>query len=136
MARVNTTGLNEIIRRFEAQKALLPKTVDKALKQGGEVMKEYMQAELAPHKDTGDLQDSLKVSAVKTDGGTKRVDIQPDGYDSKGVPNPIKGNVLEHGRPGHQPATPWAAPAAIRAEGAVVSAMEQVILDGLTGDGT
>ena len=136
MAKVTTTGLNEIIRRFEAQKTLLPQTVDRALKKGGEVMKEYMQAELAPHKDTGDLQDSLKVSAVKTDGGAKRVDIQPDGYDSKGVPNPIKGNVLEHGRPGHQPASPWAAPAAIRAEEAVVSTMEQVILDGLTSGGT
>ena len=48
--------------------------------------------------DTGDLRDSLILAPFQDKDGFIYTEVKFAGYDRKGVPNPIKANVLEHGR--------------------------------------
>lgn len=47
--------------------------------------------------DTGDLRDSLRLSKFKNKDGYIHVAVYSDGYDRKGVPNPLKARALESG---------------------------------------
>lgn len=47
-------------------------------------------------------------------------------YDRKGVPNPLKAAVLEHGR-SNQPAKPWAKPAGRKAKKECIKKMQEAL---------
>lgn len=49
-------------------------------------------------KDSGDLASSMFLAEMKNEDGFIYTRIGFAGYDSKGTPNQIKANVLEHGR--------------------------------------
>lgn len=51
------------------------------------------------------------------------------GYDRKGVPNPLKAAVLEHGR-SNQPAKPWAKPAGRKAKKECIKKMQEALDSG------
>ena len=66
------------------------------------------QATKEPSESTGDLLDSLSVTKpYQSADGNWNIKVGCIGYDRKGVPNPLKAAVLEHGR-SNQPAKPWA----------------------------
>lgn len=48
--------------------------------------------------DSGDLRDSCGLTDFKNDKGYIYTQVVFPGYDSKGVPNPVKARVLESGR--------------------------------------
>ena len=70
-----------------------------------------------PSESTGDLLESLSVTKpYQSADGNWNIKVGCIGYDRKGVPNPLKAAVLEHGR-SNQPAKPWAKPAGIDSPG-------------------
>lgn len=76
--------------------------------------------------DTGDLRDSAKLYNFKNDNGYVHTGVYFDGYDRKGVPNPIKARVLESGsstRPKH----PFIRPAVNRVKKAAEFSIEAAL---------
>ena len=81
---VKVEGLKELVEKLKVE---LPEKVKKetraALKEGGVLMQEAMEAELVTHRKSGRLEDdiNIRVSMKKFDEGLEAVFIGPDGRD-------------------------------------------------------
>ena len=73
--------------------------------------------------DSGDLRDSTSLSVMRNDNGFIYTKVTWTGYDSKGVPNAIKANVLESGSSTRQK-HPFVRPAVNKSKKAAEFAME------------
>ncbi len=113
------------------------KTAPKVLEAGGKVVLKQMQENLKSviGKDTkytsrasGDLIQSLGVTpALQDRKGTWNIRVGVGGSkDRNGVPNALKAQVLEYGRPG-QKAKPWMKPARTKARKETIERMKQVL---------
>ena len=80
-----------------------------------------------PSESTGDLLESLSVTKpYQSADGNWNIKVGCIGYDRKGVPNPLKAAVLEHGR-SNQPAKPWAKPAGRKAKKECIKKMQDAL---------
>ena len=85
------------------------------------------QATKEPSESTGDLLESLSVTKpYQSADGNWNIKVGCIGYDRKGVPNPLKAAVLEHGR-SNQPAKPWAKPAGRKAKKECIKKMQEAL---------
>src|SRR4051812_777482 len=103
MIRVNVSGFEELARALrEVPEAVGPSEMRGALQEGAEPLAERMRQNLAPHRRTGHLADSVEIVPAKTDAGVK-VAVGPSS-------DAFYGRFLEFGA-SHQTARPWARPA-------------------------
>lgn len=85
MAKVELTGVKELLNEVEKLGAKGNQIENKALREAGALMKESIARE-APRR-TGKLKKSIEVSGVRTKDGMKHVQVGPgkDGYYGKFV---------------------------------------------------
>ena len=80
-----------------------------------------------PSESTGDLLDSLATTKpYQNSDGDWNIKVGCVGYDRKGVPNPLKAEVLDKGR-SNQKASPWSKPAARKAKKSCVQKMQEAL---------
>ena len=132
MARIDFTGLDDVIARFEKEGTKLARLAPQALKAGGEILAERMR-DLCP-KDSGQLARHIRVEEPKGDAASGYyVDVLPYGtrraagtYGGKSQPYTRIAFVLEHGR-SNMAARPFMQPAADQCERAITEAMREVL---------
>ncbi len=99
MARFQTTGIDELIQKFETG-GIDEETTDAMLQAGAEITKGHWKrsAEAAGHRRTGDMIDSIgyKPKPKRTED-TKKIDVYPLGTDRKGTRNGQKAFTLNYG---------------------------------------
>lgn len=110
--------------------------VQSMLANGAEPLQQQVQANLDavvgkqtkyPSRSTGALQKSVKVTkAYQVKNGDWHIKVSIYGYDSKGVPNALKGLVIEKGRAG-QPAKPWLKPAVSKSKNSCIQSMSETL---------
>lgn len=124
MARIETTGFEEIEKQFlhRAEKAV--KAVPRMLKRGAEVLAEAQRREIDQMDivDKGELMRSVKPTKVKQKEESSYIDVYPQGTDSKGVRNAEKGFIAQYGK-SNEPARPWMTAANAKSADAVHNAM-------------
>lgn len=81
--------------------------------------------------DTNDLKDVLTLTKMEEENGFIYTKIAFPGYDSRGVPNPVKARVLESGSSTRKK-RPFIRPAVNRSKKAALFAMEAAINKKLT----
>lgn len=80
-----------------------------------------------PSESTGDLREPLSVTKpYQSADGNWNIEVGCIGYDRKGVPNPLKAAVLEHGC-SNQPAKSWAKPAGRKAKKECIKKMQEAL---------
>lgn len=132
MAKMSTTGLEEIERQFLLRKEAAVKAVPLMLEAGAKVLIAAQQEAAAKlnisRRSRGALVKSIKADKVKTKGSAAYVEVFPHGTDrshtKKGVRNAEKGFVLEYGR-SNMPARRWMSTANEACADAVVEAQLQ-----------
>lgn len=93
--RFKFDGLDEYGDLFEAVGGKVYGICAKGLYEGAGVMADAIRAAV-PH-DSGDLADSLSITTFDRSIEGVETKILFSGYDSKGMPNPLKAAVLESG---------------------------------------
>lgn len=102
--------------------SIAPQMIDEAMP----ILAENLKSELAKHKRTGDMLDSVKkTKAGKTKNGGYFAVVRPTGKDRKGVRNMEKLAHAEYGTK-KQPPTPILTKAIKDSEKAVLSKMQEV----------
>jgi HK97 gp10 family phage protein len=101
---------------------LAPQMIDEAIP----ILEKHVKREVSKHRQTGDLERSIKVSkAKKTKNGGYIASVHPSGVDSKGVRNMEKMVYLEYGT-SKQPPRPTLTKALNDAETPVYAKMQEV----------
>jgi hypothetical protein len=106
MAKLDTTGLDDLVRQMEKLGQLRGPVVAEMLDTAAEIVKESWKEAAREHgygapgstgRGTGEMIDSIDFP-VKGDARALYRDIYPQGSDSKGVSNATKAFVLHYGR--------------------------------------
>lgn len=100
MARIELTGLDDIVRRINELGNRTTETVDKMLNAGGYVMKTEQQDVVSTshrHILTGSMHDKIGYTAPKNAGTGRQTTVYPRGVDGKKTSNALKGFVLNYG---------------------------------------
>lgn len=100
MAGFRTTGLTELISKFESPKNIDDETIDAMLNTGAEIVKASWtrSAEAAGHRKTGDMIGSIGFNKKpKKVSDSSRIYVYPLGNDRKGVRNAQKAFTLNYG---------------------------------------
>lgn len=109
------SGLDGLIAQLDLRSREVQGKCQGAVKAAGQLLqaalRERLRGQNVSGRATGELADSIKVDPVKpSPGGGWYTKVHPDGYDSKGQPLPLIGNVLEHGRANGRGCYPWMQP--------------------------
>ena len=134
MAKMTFKLPEETIRKMEALGSYYAAVTSAVLEEGVKPLYDAAKQSLSsvigqatkePSESTGDLLESLSVTKPyqSADGNWN---INLGCYDRKGVPNPLKAAVLEHGR-SNQPAKPWAKPAGRKAKKECIKKMQEAL---------
>ena len=117
MARFDVEGIDDLMKELDYLDAekLAPKILE-------ESVKKYA----SRHKQTGDMQRSIKSTGAQRNQAGYYICVRPTGKDRKGVRNMEKLAALEYGVDGRQAATPVLTPAVHEAEPKVVKKMQEV----------
>jgi HK97 gp10 family phage protein len=136
MAKMSYEMPTDMIRKLSALQSKYDSVVDKVLTEGVAPLEEAMKGNLAksigkatkqPSQSTGELLESLSVTRpYQSTDGDWNIKVGCAGYDSRGVPNPLKAAVLEKGKSG-QRARPWAKPAARAAKEECIKKMQEAL---------
>ena len=136
MAKMTFTLPEETIRKMGALGEHYDEVTGAVLTEGVKPLYDAAKESLAsvigkgtkePSESTGDLLESLTVTKpYQSADGDWNVKVGCIGYDRKGVPNPLKAAVLEHGR-SDQPAKPWAKPAGRKAKKECIKKMQETL---------
>lgn len=96
MAKVTSSGLNELVNNLSSFAEDFTEMEDEILTEAGEIFTEEWKDGIKRfgHIDTGDMQDSVKAKRSKKDTS---VEIYPQGKDKKGVRNAMKAFILHYG---------------------------------------
>ena len=103
-----------------------------AMKEAEPLLVNSLREECAKHhiskrdKTRGEMEASIRASGPKKNKYGFYDHIAPQGYDSKGVPNSLKLNVLEYGKEG-QPSVPVCTPARNRVQEQVEQTIQKSI---------
>lgn len=116
MARMTISGLDEYALKLSKLGADAPKIAKKVVMAGAnpvaDEIRKNLEKNLSGSKySTGDLLDSFGIAPPGVDRqGNTNTKIGFDGYDRKGVPNPLKARAMESGT-STQPKKPFVRPA-------------------------
>lgn len=100
MARLNVTGLDEVINDMARMQQMTGKVADAMILTGAAVLREKWQesAQEHGHVDTWAMHDSIYFpKEPKTINGMRMLDVYPQGKDEKGVRNAEKAFILHYG---------------------------------------
>lgn len=128
MARLEAKGIDELINELIRIGQDTGPVADRMLMEAAPEVKKCWQdsARKHGHIDTGDMVNSINFPRKpRTVSGVRRIDIYPQGKDSKGVRNAEKAFILHYGRSGKL-GTHWVDDAEKAAEPRVQAAMERV----------
>lgn len=129
MATIRFSGINAYMERLQQLEQDSEEILKRAVYDGAAIVadevRQRLHAVLSPDA-TGQLESSLGISKIQNDRGYVNARIGFDGYDSKGVPNQLKANVLESGST-RQPKRPFMRPAVNAARRPAEAKMEQVV---------
>jgi len=99
--KVEVTGMNQLIRKYESQIKDIDKTIKMALQEGGEVLTTVTRDEIKRAANRGYSQGNLARSVLPTQAAKNRwgyfVAVRPTGTDPKGVRNGAKWGYLKYG---------------------------------------
>ena len=136
MARMNITVPEAMQAKLNRLGTEYDGIVQKMLVEGAKPLEEQVIANLESvvgrdtkfeSRSTGALVKAVKVTkAYQVSNGDWHIKVAIYGYDEKGVPNALKGMVLEKGKSG-QPAKPWLKPAVSKTKNQCVDAMHTVL---------
>ena len=136
MAKMTFKLPEETIRKMEALGSHYDAVTSAVLEEGVKPLYDAAKQSLSsvigqgtkePWESTGDLLDSLSVTKpYQSADGNWNIKVGCIGYDRKGVPNPLKAAVLEHGR-SNQPAKTWAKPAGRKAKKECIKKMQEAL---------
>ncbi len=129
MATIRFSGIDayrEQLQRLEQDsEEILKRAVYDGAAIVADEVRQRLHAVLSPDA-TGQLESSLGISKIQNDRGYVNARIGFDGYDSKGVPNQLKANVLESGST-RQPKRPFMRPAVNASRRPAEEKMKQVV---------
>lgn len=117
---IDMSGIMKQLESLGNIDTVAPQMVDAGL----DILEKGVKKGYSQHKNSGSLENSIKVKKAKKTGNGYYGYIAPDGNDERGVSNGEKAVYLEHGT-WKQTATPVIAPAVAEYENKVVAAMEQ-----------
>ena len=124
MARFEYSPPTEFINQLNKM-ADVDKYADKMLDEAAPILVDSLKRQLNNHKNTGDLQKSIKASRAKKNKYGWYVKVYPAGTDSKGVRNGEKLAYLEYGT-STQPANPVMEKAIKDCEGEILKCMRVI----------
>ena len=129
MAKFVFTGVGDYIESLEKIGGKNATGVIKyAVYPGAKIIADAIRTGLEPHKNTGDLANSLSLAQMINSDGFINTKIVFAGYDRNGVPNAIKAAVLESGSSkGKQKATHFISHAVKGAESKAIEAMSEAL---------
>ena len=132
MAKMTFKLPEETIRKMEALGSYYDAVTSAVLEEGVKPLYDAAKQSLSsvigqatkePSESTGDLLESLSVTKpYQSADGNWNIKVGCIGYDRKGVPNPLKAAVLEHGR-----SKPWAKPAGRKAKKECIKKMQEAL---------
>ena len=129
MATIRFSGIDAYREQLQRLEQNSEEILKRAVYDGAAIVadevRQRLHAVLSPDA-TGQLESSLGISKIQNDQGYVNARIGFDGYDSKGVPNQLKANVLESGST-RQPKRPFMRPAVNAARRPAEAKMEQVV---------
>ncbi len=129
MATIRFSGIDAYMERLQRLEQDSEEILKRAVYDGAAIVadevRQRLHAVLSPDA-TGQLESSLGISKIQNDRGYVNARIGFDGYDSKGVPNQLKANVLESGST-RQPKRPFMRPAVNAARRPAKEKMKQVV---------
>lgn len=99
MARMEFSGVEEVINQLFAESERLERKATEMLGEAGQVVVKAWQDAIEDHGhvDTGDMKNSVRASAVKKTGEAYTSSIYPHGRDRKKQSNAEKAFVLHYG---------------------------------------
>lgn len=106
MARLDMSGMDEVIEQMKNMQMLSSKVADEMLLAGAEVMKKSWQQTISRFGliDTGDMLKSVGYPRKPKDiNDARTIDIYPQGKDRDGVRNAEKAFILHYGRSNMDP---------------------------------
>lgn len=108
MARLDTTGLDDVIDEMIRMREDAGPVADKMLLAGAKEAKKAWKkaAKKHRHQDTGEMIKAIGHSKPRTVNGVRTMEIYPRGKDSKGVRNAEKAFITHYGKRG-QPGSHW-----------------------------
>lgn len=124
MARFDVEGIDDLMKELDYLDA--EKLAPKILEESVPVLEESVKKYASRHKQTGDMQRSIKSTGAQRNQTDYYICVRPTGKDRKGVRNMEKLAALEYGVDGRQAATPVLTPAVHEAEPKVVKKMQEV----------
>lgn len=129
MPTIKFNGIDEYMERLQALGAQSREILQTAVYEGAAIVadevRDRLHAVLSPDA-TGELESSLGIAPMRNDRGYVNTRIGFDGYDSKGVANQLKANVLESGS-SKQPKRPFMRPAVNASRKPAEAKMAQVV---------
>lgn len=129
MATIRFTGIDTYLEQLQRLEQGSEEILKRAVYEGAAIVadevRQRLHVVLSPDA-TGQLESSLGISSIRNDRGYVNARIGFDGYDSKGVANQLKANVLESGS-SKQPKRPFMRPAVNAARRPAEAKMEQVV---------
>lgn len=129
MATIKFEGIEEysdLLKKFanRAEQIIKPAVYDGAAVVVKEAKKQLKR--VVSDNSTGDLSDSMGLSAMRSDNGFVHTKIGFDGYDRNGHPNVVKARALESGT-SKQQKTPFLRPAVKASQDEAVEVMRQTV---------
>ena len=129
MATIRFSGIDAYREQLQRLEQNSEEILKRAVYDGAAIVadevRQRLHAVLSPDA-TGQLESSLGISKIQNDQGYVNARIGFDGYDSKGVPNQLKANVLESGST-RQPKRPFMRPAVNASRRPAEEKMKQVV---------
>lgn len=124
MAKIEFPGIEQYMRTLAQFKEEAYGICKYAVYDGAAIVADAIKESIP--RDSGDLAKSMILTEMMDDMGYIYTQIAFPGYDRRGVPNPLKATVLEHGSSTRQK-HPFIRPAVNRVKNRAVTAMEKAL---------
>lgn len=132
MARITIMGIDEYAMRLSKLGADMPKIAKKVVMAGANPVADEIRGNLEKNLSgskysSGDLLDSFGIAPPDVDNrGNTNTKIGFEGYDQKGVPNPLKARAMESGT-STQPKRPFVRPAVYKMKKKAIDEMGKIL---------
>lgn len=123
MANFSVEGLDDLMKDLDSLD--IDRIAPVMLEEAAPILERNVKNRASVHKETGEMQKSIKSTKSKRTGDGYSIAVRPTGKDKKGVRNMEKACYLEFGT-SKQGATPVISPAVRESEDLVAGKMQEV----------
>lgn len=123
MANFSVEGLDDLMKDLDSLD--IERIAPIMLEEAAPILERNVKNRASVHKETGEMQKSIKSTKSKRTGDGYSITVRPTGKDKKGVRNMEKACYLEFGT-SKQGATPVISPAVRESEDLVAGKMQEV----------